>query len=65
MILGLGGVSIPNGMEFYFPNPTKSDTEYPVSIPNGMEFYLATLAKSSKFSLSFNSQRDGILRNFA
>ena len=33
-------------MEFY-PNPTKSDTEYPVSIPNGMEFYLNNIASAA------------------
>ena len=33
-----------------------------VSIPNGMEFYVEFKSFESVVDLSFNSQRDGILR---
>ena len=48
-------------MEFYQNVRLYVYTHYLVSIPNGMEFYLAAHFGYWAF-LSFNSQRDGILR---
>ena len=54
-------VSIPNGMEFYAALTTFWLSVFAVSIPNGMEFYKSKKSKKKR-NLSFNSQRDGILR---
>ena len=56
-------VSIPNGMEFYFPIQAKFDMGYPVSIPNGMEFYLTILRRNFynsgfQFPTGWNSTDD-------
>ena len=53
-------VSIPNEMEFY-RSLNLPYASLRVSIPNGMEFYIYA-ALVSAVDLSFNSQRDGILR---
>ena len=53
-------VSIPNRMKFY---PARNESRrllFQVSIPNGMEFY-TILVWLIIVSVSFNSQRDGIL----
>ena len=54
-------VSIPNGMEFYGCLSRLYQDLLSVSIPNGMEFYSTAFLVFS-LEVSFNSQRDGILR---
>ena len=59
--VGIGVVSIPNGMEFYGFYRYFEPDWYFVSIPNGMEFYAVAAIRFAP-STRFNSQRDGILR---
>jgi len=52
-------------MEFYALGFGFFDSLFLVSIPNGMEFYFVFEMSEAEVLSRFNSQRDGILRDFA
>ena len=61
----LVSVLIPNGIEFYGWMMRYLQTTNTVLIPNGMEFYQSPWSPALMGVVSFNSQRDGILRAWA